>query len=283
MIILASLKVGGGGKTASTLAISKELSNLKIPHGILCLDLEKRLSKKEVIREVNALTDYKLASDESCYMAQSINSEFARVFICRRRDLAWQKLALKTNFKLLLSDDGWEDPRISNASVIRILSPKEKISPSKSDLFPQGPYRSLKEQHQPPLLTLSFDYASGSDHLSDLTIQSPPPCNHLGQTLIQLENTTLILGIGDPDRVVNSLKEQGLLPPSVIKLKDHSPHYQLHVNSELSKGRFILSSLKDIARLDKNLQKHPSIYGLQYSLKLNYSINKLLERANVKY
>lgn len=283
MFVLASLRTGGGGKTSSTITFSNELTYLGIHHAILCLDLQKNMSKQEVLRKINSKTPYFFSSDEACLIAQSVHPEFATVFLCKRRDLAWKKLATLSNYKIILSDDGWEDPRISKAFFIRILIPNEKENPSKSDLFPEGNYRSLLEQHPTPLKTLRISDSINPPVTSDFSILTSLPINSQGKTISDLGNTVLIIAIGDSSRVVAEIKKQGLLPYQVIRLKDHSNKFQGHVKREIYKGRLVLSTTKDLVRLDKNLQKHPSIYGLQYSLKLNYSIHKLLERANVKF
>jgi tetraacyldisaccharide-1-P 4'-kinase len=283
MLVLASLKIGGGGKTSSTITLSTELTNLGIHHAILCLDLEKNMLKQEILRKINSKTPYSFSSDEACLIAQSVNSEFATVFLCKRRDLAWKELARQNNHKIILSDDGWEDPRISKAFVIRILTPNEKENPSKSDLFPEGNYRSLLEQHPTPLKTLRISDSTNPAVTPDFSILTSLPINSDGQTISDWKNTVLIIAIGDSSRVIAQIKKQGLLPYEVINLKDHSNKFQDHVKKEINKERLVLSTTKDLARLDKNLKKHPSIYGLQYSLKLNYPIHKLIERANVKF
>jgi tetraacyldisaccharide-1-P 4'-kinase len=284
MFVLANLKIGGGGKTTTTISLSNKLAGLKVKHAILCLDLQKTMSPKETLRRITNDSSYFDSSDEACLIAQNTNTKFAHVFICKKRAKAWQKLHLFGGFNLILSDDGWEDPQIQKAFFIRIISPKEKHNPKPSDLFPQGPYRSLLIHHSEPFLNWSYNTPfnrSGTN--PELEIQTQKPINFKNQILAKSTSFTLITATGDPEAIWENLENQEYIPTQKITLRDHSKHTSKFIKTELNNGHKVVCTNKDWVRLDEKTKKDEKLYRLPYSLKLNYPIEHLLQRAHVKY
>jgi tetraacyldisaccharide-1-P 4'-kinase len=131
LIVLGSLRAGGGGKTAVTLELARRLAARGKRVGILAY----RIRGTEDL-EVAPTSDWRESSDEAVLLARRSG---ARVFATRDRVALWKRLDGTDEFDVLLSDDGLMDARLAGAFRVALIRPGER--PGLLDLLPAGPYR----------------------------------------------------------------------------------------------------------------------------------------------
>ncbi|HEX2612244.1 MAG TPA: tetraacyldisaccharide 4'-kinase [Fibrobacteria bacterium] len=135
LIVIGSLRAGGAGKTAVTLALARALREDGLKVGILAYGIHGNRSGT-VAHEVAPDSDWRDSSDEAVLLAREGRS---RVFATRDREKAWKLLGRTGEFDILLSDDGLMDTRLRGAYRIALVRPGE--NPGWTDLLPAGPYR----------------------------------------------------------------------------------------------------------------------------------------------
>jgi tetraacyldisaccharide-1-P 4'-kinase len=136
--IIGSLRAGGAGKTAVTLALAQAMREDGRRVGILVYGVHRRGSgaARRIVHEVAPDSDWRDSSDEAVLLARESG---ARVFATRDRDRAWEALGHAERFDILLSDDGLMDSRLQGAHRLALIRPGE--NPGWTDLLPAGPYR----------------------------------------------------------------------------------------------------------------------------------------------
>lgn len=165
MVVIGALKVGGSGKTSMTMALAQKAIKEGLNVAILTYRIggkgERRTKKN--LDEVMPGATWRETSDEACMLRQLSG---ARVFSTRNRAQAWQELQDpevfgKHPFDLILSDDGFQDPRLQNAFRILLMGTEE--NPRFRDLLPGGRFRETEAGQQRADLILRGPSARKSD------------------------------------------------------------------------------------------------------------------------
>jgi tetraacyldisaccharide-1-P 4'-kinase len=199
LVVIGALKAGGSGKTSVTLALARVFSERGLKVAILAyhlrggrgcgkgnghgnghgngtgLGIRFGLEKKQDLVEVGEDADWRLYSDEAVMLKRMSQ---CRVFVTRNRARAWMALhspevAGAMPFDLILSDDGFQDPRLEGAFRVLLMAPGER--PGVFNLLPAGSYRETGDNCRRADLIL----AGPSPGLPE-----PNPANSNGQETI---------------------------------------------------------------------------------------------------
>jgi tetraacyldisaccharide 4'-kinase len=139
LVVVGALRSGGSGKTSVTLQLARDLANRGIRPALLVYRLGG--SSGEDLFEVEPDGDWRASSDEAVLLRRESG---LRVFATRNRARAWRMLQAERfqaegAFDILLSDDGFQDPRLDGALRLLLQAPGER--PGLFDLLPGGPFR----------------------------------------------------------------------------------------------------------------------------------------------
>jgi tetraacyldisaccharide-1-P 4'-kinase len=138
LVVVGALRSGGSGKTSVTLQLARDLAARGMRPALLAYHLGKCA---EDLVEVEAEGDWRASSDEAVLLRRASG---LRVFATRNRARAWrilheERFQAKGAFDILLSDDGFQDPRLDGALRLLLQAPGER--PGLFDLLPGGPFR----------------------------------------------------------------------------------------------------------------------------------------------
>lgn len=149
LVVVGALRSGGSGKTSVTAALAKALREHGCRPAILVYRLGKGrsgvksriLPAPDPVLEVGEGDDWRESSEEAVLLRRETG---CRVFATRDRASAWRRLqdeAIQSAgaFDMILSDDGFQDPRLEGAFRLLLVSPQDR--PGLFDLLPAGPFR----------------------------------------------------------------------------------------------------------------------------------------------
>jgi len=243
MIVVGSLRIGGGGKTPMAAWLAKEKARQGLRVCILCYAVYK--APFQILNLVSPDSDWRSSSDEAVWLACTCD---VPVFATRNRWEAWKQLANRHEFDLIISDDGFEDPRLHKA--VRLLLDWGEPGNSIREIFPAGACRSLRKDHVAAILVPMF--------ANRLLIQSVHNCD--GKNLSQ-ESVWLLSAIGDPNRLRTDLQAFGVRILGVTQKRDHAIDVSKEALRILSKQPHpLILTEKDWIKLDHDLQQHPRIF-----------------------
>jgi len=162
MVVVGALRAGGSGKTSVTL----ELARIFLGRGLRVAILAYRMGRGRRgadpdFSEVGDGDDWRLFSEEAVMLRRDTG---ARVFATRNRAYAWKRLHQYDvhggrSFDLILSDDGFQDPRLDGAFRILLEAPGER--PGLFDLLPGGHFRETRACRRRADLILQGPYQEG--------------------------------------------------------------------------------------------------------------------------
>ncbi|GEM_PF-1714319 len=157
LIVVGALRSGGSGKTSMTLELARELAARGLRPAILAYRLgsgpglasgqgsgSAASDRREDPSEVRTDSDWRASSEEAVLLRRESG---VRVFVTRNRAAAWRRLHEARfqeggAFDILLSDDGFQDPRLRGALRLLLSAPGER--PGLFDLLPGGPFRETR-------------------------------------------------------------------------------------------------------------------------------------------
>jgi tetraacyldisaccharide 4'-kinase len=241
LIVIGSLRAGGAGKTAVTLALARALREDGLKVGILAYAIHG--AGRGAAREIAPDSDWRDSSDEAVLLARDGN---ARVFATRDRENAWEDLGRAGEFDVLLSDDGLMDARLRGAHRLALVRPGE--SPGWTDLLPAGPYR----------LPVSFlrqvdrVLREGKDFVRKAVL--PPEWE-------PEKSYWALCGLGDPEAFTRATQEAGARVAGCTAGPDHGvPDLERALREAASAGLdSFLCSEKDWIKLEGNPRRPPRL------------------------
>lgn len=232
LVVIGALRAGGSGKTSVTAALARALSARGLRVAVLAYRLNGggRSGRGGDLLEVNPDGDWKESSDEAVLLSRESG---ARVFATRHRARAWRALhdidaphgaiaepaAGPARFDVILSDDGFQDPRLHGA--LRILLERSGDEPGLWDLLPAGPFRETRGARARAHLILreSPGAREGSEAGAGLWFRcraAPPPgADPRGPWIA-------VCGLGDNARFVAELRARGFAIAEVLEAADHA-------------------------------------------------------------
>ena len=147
LVVVGALRSGGSGKTSVVLALARELSGRGLRPAILAYRLgpgDARSNRTGDPLEIREDGDWRETSEEAVLLRRESG---LRVFVTRNRASAWRRLhedrfQADGAFDILLSDDGFQDPRLHGSLRLLLSAPGER--PGLFDLLPGGPFRETR-------------------------------------------------------------------------------------------------------------------------------------------
>lgn len=249
MIVVGALRSGGSGKTSVTL----ELARAFVGRGLKVAILAYRMGPGPLGRggdliEVAAGDDWRPVSEEAVMLRRDSG---ARVFVTRDRSAARRRLEDPevhggAPFDLILSDDGFQDPRLRGALRLLLTAPGER--PGLFDLLPGGPFREtwrsaaradmiLEGPHPAPVTSREpirpvppdersaapAAWAAGARasasrpvHRFHRGLVFPPGFDKAGPWIA-------LCALGDNGPFLRDLSREGIRPVAVVEGRNHGP------------------------------------------------------------
>ena len=154
---------------------------------------------------------------------------------------------LDRDFDFIICDDGFEDTRLTGATVIRL--DRDDLPRHIRDLVPAGKYRSLAQDHAKPALALGP--ADVQHRISGIVNAAGSPCPAL---------PIAVCGIGDPERFRKDLADYGTAPSKLIATPDHCKNFEKHLLQAIREGHHAVITEKDSTRLRNEIRQNPAVF-----------------------
>lgn len=239
-VVVGAYRTGGAGKTPFCTWLADALAAHEKHVAILC---------------------HEYAYDEAAMLRKHFAAKpQVKIFTTRNRYRLAHELDRTQEFDFIVCDDGFEDSRLVGATTFVLLW--ENAPTRLCELWPLGIARSLAKDH--------------SDHHSGRTVEIR--CNGTASKIrFVLDNITnkksedlrsvqgsahyrqinIFCGIGDPERLCNDIREQGIAIAGTTFLKDHDRRFSDKLQRALQENpqsAFVITE-KDAARLDNGTGK----------------------------
>jgi tetraacyldisaccharide 4'-kinase len=233
LVVIGALRAGGSGKTSVTLELARRLESRGLAVAILAYRLAPRPRGKDLL-EVRPEDDWRESSDEALMLRRQSG---ARVFVTRHRARAWralhdERLHGGARFDIILSDDGFQDPRLDGprlgVGALRILLERPGDGPGLWDLLPAGPFRETRgAAARADLIAVEIPSCDGP-------ASGPGPAAAEGGAMFfrcravlppgldRARPWIVVCGLGDNARFVAELRGEGLEIAEVLEAADHA-------------------------------------------------------------
>ena len=227
LVVVGSFLTGGAGKTpfCAWLARNLHAGTFGKPYrniAILC---------------------HKAAQDEAEMLREKL--PFATVVATANRYRTAHEL--DREYDCILCDDGFEDSRLTGATVVRL---DRSVPPRRiRDLVPAGKNRSLEQDHETPAMTLTREDIQFRIVRIVNAVGSPSPAD-----------PAVLCGIADPERFLADLTNFGISPSRFTALPDHSQKLEKKLLELVGQGIATVITEKDSARLSEATRKNPLVF-----------------------
>ena len=233
LIVVGSYLAGGAGKTPFVAWLAQFISS----------------NSRQVPRI--AILCHSKAQDEATMLRQKFAgvSQVRVIATSNRYKTAHE---IDRDYDYIICDDGFEDTRLTGATTIRLDwgEPPAGIA----DLLPAGKCRSLPADHDEPALALRC----GADirfEIERIVNGSDIPFNPE-----QHPDAAIACGIGDSNRFVRDLEANGIHSQDIIRRPDHDGNFEQTINNLLARGKPVIITEKDAARLHRDIRNNPDVY-----------------------
>lgn len=219
LVGIGSLLAGGAGKTPVARIVAKFFAENDLRVGLLCYPTGDENLWKPPTSNITVVTGRD------------------RWALCKQYD---------GQFDVLVSDDGFEDHRLTYGYWIRL--DWGELPRGIGDLIPCGLYRSFARDHLGVRCVLRCAMATDSDggH-ADLLFTTTMPCNAKG--LAPDAAVVAMAGVARPERFFRGLEMAGVMVCEFVARPDHDPHFGTLLRSRLRKNQRVAITAKDAARL----------------------------------
>ncbi len=245
LVVVGALRAGGSGKTSVTIELARALSVSGCRPALLAYGLGSTTGS-DCVREVRAGDDWRQSSEEALLLRGETG---CRVFVTRDRAAAWRRLEDRDiqadgPFDILISDDGFQDPRLNGALRLLLIAPGER--PGLFDLLPAGPFRETWSARLGADILLRGPFPArvtckipGEDRDPDrdpdwespaqeTNLHSGPPVHSFGRRLLAPPGLDrdrpwiAYCALGDNRPFLRGLEEAGIRPVAVVEGRNHA-------------------------------------------------------------
>lgn len=234
LVVVGSHLAGGAGKTPFCAWLAENLHS-----GALAPACTEPSNPGPKI----AILCHSAAADEAKMLREKL--PFATVVTTSNRYRTAHEL--DRDFDFIICDDGFEDTRLTGATVIRL--DRDDLPRHIRDLVPAGKYRSLAQDHAKPALALGP--ADVQHRISGIVNAAGSPCPAL---------PIAVCGIGDPERFRKDLADYGTAPSKQIATPDHCKNFEKHLLQAIREGHHAVITEKDAARLRDEIRQNPAVF-----------------------
>ena len=238
VIIVGSYLAGGAGKTPFTVWLANRLI--------------KQGNKIAVLCHCKAWDEFILLQNEL--------RDLPNITVIATKNRYKTAKEIQDKFNIILCDDGFEDTRFTGAT--RICLDWQEPPQKTSSLWPAGPFRSLKQDHDEREIVHLDCYEK--NRKGDTT-PVPPDIQFSIESLTnynysQFLASTVICGLGSPQRFIEDIHMFGVTVVKSIVRPDHDKHFLQVIQAELAQNNDIVISQKDACRLPQSLLAHPQLH-----------------------
>jgi tetraacyldisaccharide-1-P 4'-kinase len=305
LVVVGALRAGGSGKTSVTLALARSLADRGLRPALLAYRLgpgpgprprprqnagdpragDPRAGDPRLI-EILSGDEWRESSEEALLLrrgsAGSGRSRM-RVFATRNRAQAWRLLQEERyqadgGFDILISDDGFQDPRLHGAYRIVLTAPGER--PGLFDLLPGGPFRETRGAMARAHLRIEGPMSGqGPACPRPAGVTSALPIPSFTRTLIPPPDLDrhrpwiAFCALGDNRPFLADLERAGIRPVAVVTGRNHAapPLKKLQSVLAMRPEAGILCTRKDFLKLDAAAAGLP-LYPVDQSISLDPAI-----------
>jgi tetraacyldisaccharide 4'-kinase len=240
LVVVGSYRTGGAGKTPFCTWLAETLSAQGKRVAILC---------------------HEYAYDEAAMLREHFAAKpQVKIFTTRNRYRLAHELDRTQKFDFILCDDGFEDSRLVGATTFVLLW--ENAPTRLSELWPLGIARSLAKDHSGHHSGSTVEIRC-SETAPEIRFAIDNITNRKGEDLQSVQGSAhyrqinIFCGIGDPERLCNDIREQGIAIAGTTFLKDHDRCFSDKLQRALQENpqsAFVITE-KDAARLEKAPEK----------------------------
>ena len=240
LVVVGSYRTGGAGKTPFCTWLAETLSAQGKRVAILC---------------------HEYAYDEAAMLREHFAADpKVKIFTTRNRYRLAHELDRTKEFDFILCDDGFEDSRLVGATTFVL---RWQHGPTRlCELWPLGNARSLAKDHSSHRSGHTVEIRCNAT-ASKIRFILDNITNRKGEDLRSVQGAAhyrqinIFCGIGDPNRLCNDIREQGIAISGKTFLKDHDRCFSNKLNKALQENpqsAFVITE-KDAARLDNGTGK----------------------------
>jgi tetraacyldisaccharide 4'-kinase len=291
MVVVGALRSGGSGKTSVTSALARHFRRTGLEVAVLVYRLGPGGRDREML-EVGAADDWRPSSEEAVMLARETG---ARVFATRNRAAAWRRLqdplfAKGRPFDIILSDDGFQDPRLDGALRILLAAPGER--PGIFDVLPGGPFRETWKARRRADLILEGPHSSLAPGFEDATPGPGPQAGEARDRIVRFYRKTILppgvaakrswiaaCSLGNNPGFLSDLRSAGIEPVAILEGRNHEPLSLRRIARLLA--RFpeagVLCTCKDYAKLEPSAAAHFGILAVGREILFDPSLPGILE------
>lgn len=285
LVVVGALRAGGSGKTSVAAEVAMRWRRKGLRVAILAYRLGPGSGGDRDLEEVLPDSDWRRTSEEAVLLRRLTG---ARVFATRHRARAWRRLAedggdLGGPFDVAVSDDGFQDPRLSGAFQVLLRAPGE--SPGLFDLLPAGPWRETR----------------AAAARADLVLEGPLPGASLGNSqdtepgrsypwfsrrLLLPEGFdparpwAALCGLGDNRGFLEGLAGAGIRISAALRLPDHAAAAEARLEGLVRRAGApgILCTRKDFLKLDPEAVRRHQVLPVDQEIRLSREAWAALDR-----
>lgn len=247
--VVGSFRAGGAGKTP------------------FCIWLVKRIKEKYPKAKVAVLC-HRIARDE----IDLIQSNFLDVRVIATANRYSEARKLDGECDYIVCDDGFEDSRLTGASVIRL--DWEDAPTNIRGLIPLGKNRSLVQDHGRPAVVLKCG--------TDIAFSIACIKNFLGKGFpvgVESGGAVALCGIGDPERFAENLKSAGVCVSRLVCRPDHDRNFARAVKKILRTKSKVIITEKDFSRIKNlNVGKDENLFVAYQKVEASDSAKSILDK-----
>ena len=253
IVIVGSYLAGGAGKTPFTLWLTNPFLEQGKKVAVLC---------------------HSAAWDEFILLQKSFTQGAENIKVIATKNRYATAKEIQDKFDIILCDDGFEDSRFT--SVRYICLDWHEPPTSWTNLWPAGPFRSLKQDHDESTIIhldcrgISNDQSTTSP---DIRFFIDSITNYIPGTKL---SATVICGLGNPQRFIEDIRTFGVTVVKSIVRPDHDKHFTQVVQAELAQDKDIVISQKDACRLPQSLLAHPKLHTAIQKITVSDNVLKKL-------
>ena len=217
VIIVGGITVGGSGKTPLSIALLKKLKAMGYTPGLISRGYKGKSDIYPLLVSKDTLAE--LCGDEPLLIKRSVLDE-AMVAVDPNR-VRGAKALCEKGCDVILSDDGMQHYSLRRDAEIVVLDGQRLLG--NGFLLPAGPLREGKWR----LKTCDMVVCNGGNatptgaHRMDLKLIYPQPLNKNTAPLAPKSKVWVLAGIGNPNRVRDSVKSLGFEIAGMLTPGDH--------------------------------------------------------------
>ncbi len=286
IICIGNLTVGGVGKTPIAIKLGQILRDLEIDFAYLGHGYKSKINKNEVI-----VVDLKHYNNNQVGDEAILLSEIADTFIAKNRVLAAQEISKIKSKKLIIMDDGLQNPSLIKDFKILVIDGNYGFG--NEFILPAGPLRQRVDsglEIADLIIIVGEDKFNFTKRFRDkkviigkIKISNKAEFNNKSTTESS-KSVIAFCGIGQPSKFFNTLKKANFNIVKEISFSDHYHYKEKDIANLLTlaanNGVNLITTKKDWVKFSKENQRKIQYLDIEIEFKKadeEYLKNELLK------